>query len=112
MEDLIRSKANQGQCTIPELPVFSSEMMSFIVDEPPINCTSAGEDWVQCRMATCSVKPAIALAHGKVTCDYSEIVRKDDYAVRYRDAVRTTDDYTLKGSDFVYVKCWDESWAG
>lgn len=112
MQNLIRSKTNAGQCTIPELPLFSPEMMSFIVEEPPIDCSAAGEDWAQCWMATCSVKPAIVQARGKITCDYSEIVRKDDYSVRYRDAVRTTSDYTLKVSDFVYVKCWDESWAG
>lgn len=58
------------------------------------------------------MKPAINLAHSKVVCDYSEIVRQDDYGHRYRDTVRTSIDYTLQASDFVHVKCWDDSWTG
>lgn len=87
-------------------------MMGFIRSEPPIDCSAAGRDWVECRQSRCAVKPEITAARGPVTCDYKEIVRTDDYAVRYRDFVRTTEAYRLQASDFVHVKCWDETWAG
>lgn len=112
MQKLIRSNANADKCMMPTLPVHSPEMMSFIHDEPPIDCSAAGPDWVECHLAVCAVKASAVLEHGTITCDYSEILRKNDYGVRYRDAVRTTTNYTLKASDFVHVKCWNDAHAG
>lgn len=51
MEQAIHSSENQGECRIPELPINSPEMMSFIHDEPPIKCETE-EDWIECFVSS------------------------------------------------------------
>lgn len=47
IEDGISSKENRFQCVLPDLPLNSSEMLSFLKDEPPIRCDDV-EPWVFC----------------------------------------------------------------
>ena len=50
IDELIHSQASSLACKQPRLPVFSSEIMKFIHEEPPIVCSSAGKDWVKCEV--------------------------------------------------------------
>ena len=50
IEESIKSLANQGACKMPSLPVDSPEMLSFLKDEPPIECGSELQDWVTCEV--------------------------------------------------------------
>lgn len=47
IEDGISSKENRFQCVLPDLPLNSKEMMSFLKDEPAILCDDV-EPWVYC----------------------------------------------------------------
>lgn len=47
VEDAIRSLDNQFECHMPDLPVNSTEMLSFLKSEPPIHCDDV-EPWVTC----------------------------------------------------------------
>lgn len=47
IEDAIKSTENQVECRIPDIPVNSPEMMSFIKSVPPIECDQQ-EPWVKC----------------------------------------------------------------
>ncbi|XP_055635031.1 uncharacterized protein LOC129774949 [Toxorhynchites rutilus septentrionalis] len=115
IEESIRSLANQGACKMPNLPVDSPEMLSFLKDEPPIECGNENDDWVSCHKNICTIKPEAVKANGKITCDFADIIRTDDYKIQFANPVRSTQSYALKESDFVRVKCWTESrvrWTG
>lgn len=43
-----------------------------------------------------------------MTCDFTDILRKDDYKFEYGSTTRSNN-YVLKASDFVRVKCWSEN---
>lgn len=47
IEDAINSYENHIECRIPDIPVYSSEMLAFLKDEPPIQCDDR-EPWVVC----------------------------------------------------------------
>lgn len=79
--------------------------MKFIKDEPRIDCGS-DEDWVTCDMSTCLVKRHIIdQKGGLISCDFTDIIRKDDYKIEFGATVRTNKKYVLQTSDFVKVKC-------
>lgn len=105
IEESIRSLANQGKCKVPILSHDAPEMMKFIKDEPPINCSST-EDWATCYLSTCSIKKHIIdLKGGLISCEFTDIIRKDDYKIEYGATVRSTHSYVLQTSDIVRVKC-------
>ena len=59
---------------------------------------------------------SVIKAKGKITCDYSPILRENDYKVKYGTTTRTSGFYTLIESDFVRANCWTDSliekWTG
>lgn len=105
IEESIRSLANQGKCKTPFLPHDAPEMMKFIKDEEPIDCGKE-EDWVTCYLSMCVIKRnVIEERGGLVSCDFTDILRIDDYKIEYGSTVRSTNRYLLQNSDFVRVKC-------
>ncbi|XP_053693436.1 uncharacterized protein LOC128741554 [Sabethes cyaneus] len=115
IEESIQSIGNQGACKMPNLPVDSPEMLSFLKDELPIECGNVNDDWVSCHKSVCTIKPAVVKQMGKITCDFSDILRTDDYKYHYGTAVRSSDKYILRSSDFARAQCWTEShvrWNG
>ncbi|XP_049286238.1 uncharacterized protein LOC125765304 [Anopheles funestus] len=116
IEESIKSLANQGACKMPSLPVDSPEMLSFLKDEPPIECGSELQDWVECEKAVCNIKPEVIKEKGKITCDYADILRQSDFKMSFGETTRTSGSYTLQASDFVRAKCWTDSrterWQG
>lgn len=105
IEESIRSLANQGKCKVPFLPHDAPEMMKFIKDEKPIDCGS-DEDWVICYMSSCHIKKHIIdRKGGLVSCDFTDIIRKDDFKIEFGATVRSTNRYLLQNSDFVSAKC-------
>uniref|UniRef100_A0A023EEH8 Uncharacterized protein n=1 Tax=Aedes albopictus TaxID=7160 RepID=A0A023EEH8_AEDAL len=63
IEESIRSLANQGACKLPNLPVDSPEMLSFLKDEQPVECGDENEDWMSCHKSLCIIKPDVVKAH-------------------------------------------------
>lgn len=105
IEKSIRSLANQGKCTVPILPHDAPEMMKFIKSETPIDCGD-DEDWVTCYMSACVIKKhIIAQKGGVIECDFTDILRKDDYQIEKGSTTRSTNRYLLQNSDFVRAKC-------
>lgn len=51
IEESIKSLANQGACKMPYLPVETAEMLSFLKNEPPIECGNENDDWVACHVS-------------------------------------------------------------
>lgn len=85
-------------------------MMKFMKDESPIDCIDGQEeDWVTCYKSMCVIKKhIIEQKGGMIECEFSDILRKDDYKIEYGAAVRSTNRYLLQNSDFVRVKCKSE----
>lgn len=108
IEDGISSKENRFQCVLPDLPLNSSEMLSFLKDEPPIRCDDV-EPWVFCgsdpnvrflvfffqlpnvyqsnisiflqilkQSWLCRIRNEIIDRFGPISCDFSEIIRSKD----------------------------------
>ncbi|CRL01832.1 CLUMA_CG015153, isoform A [Clunio marinus] len=105
IEESIRSLANQGKCKVPVLPHDAPEMMKFIKNEPLLDCGTE-EDWVVCSISLCAIKKRIIEAKGGfISCEFTDIIRKDDYQFEYGSTTRSTNRYLLQNSDFVEAKC-------
>lgn len=50
MNELIRNHSSSQACKQPNLPVYSPEMMKFVRQEQPIDCSSVDPDWVVCEV--------------------------------------------------------------
>lgn len=50
IDKIIRTQASNLACKQPVLPVYDPEIMRFIMEVPPIDCSKAGIDWVKCRV--------------------------------------------------------------
>jgi hypothetical protein len=80
-------------------------MMKFMKNEPPIDC-SGDEDWVTCYKSMCVIKKhIIEKKGGMISCEFSDIMRIDDYKIEYGATTRSTNRYLLQNSDFVRCKC-------
>ena len=54
IEESIRSLVNQGKCKLPNLPLDSPEMLSFLKNEPRVTCDDEDSDWVSCHVSIIS----------------------------------------------------------
>ncbi|KAK9890548.1 hypothetical protein WA026_010624 [Henosepilachna vigintioctopunctata] len=91
-------------CKPPNLPVYSPELMKFILSVPPINCEEAGIDWVKCENYMCYIKDEARELYGNIQCSYTDILRLDDYE-NYEGSTKFGDTYHLMDSDVVKVSC-------
>lgn len=84
-------------------------MMAFMKNEPPIDCSGVEEDWVTCYNSMCFIKKhIIAQKGGMITCEFTDILRNDDFKYEYGQTTTTTIRYLLQNSDFVRAKCKSE----
>lgn len=115
IEKSIKSLANQGRCKIPNLAHDAPEMMKFVQEEEPISC-GPEEDWVACKMSICAIKKSVIEKKGvPVSCEFADVIRKDDYSFEIGAGVRSTSRYFLRDSDVVRVSCSSSDgskWAG
>ncbi|XP_048514865.1 uncharacterized protein LOC105688188 isoform X2 [Athalia rosae] len=90
-------------CRHPDLDVSNPEIMKFIKDVPPLECTP--EDWVTVNGSTLVLTEKAKQKFGPITCAFNEIVRVDDYNIKMMPTEESDVSYTLKFSDFADVKC-------
>nr|XP_970966.2 PREDICTED: uncharacterized protein LOC659581 [Tribolium castaneum] len=105
IDELIHSQASSLACKQPNLPVFSPEMMKFVHEEPPIDCSSAGPDWVKCQGSECRIQDEIKARHGRVTCSFTDIIRVNDFESTSGETTYSDSYYKLEASDVVKVSC-------
>lgn len=48
IDEFIKNHSSSQACKQPNLPVYSPEITKFLREENPIDCSSAGADWVVC----------------------------------------------------------------
>ncbi|XP_035734477.1 uncharacterized protein LOC118447091 isoform X1 [Vespa mandarinia] len=94
-------------CKLPELKVSNPEIMKFIHNVPPIICTP--EDWVKVDKTRLIIDKEIKNKYGRLMCTFSEVIRIDDFNIKYSEPVEADDFYIPRYSDFVDVKCTSES---
>ncbi|OAD56073.1 hypothetical protein WN48_03813, partial [Eufriesea mexicana] len=90
-------------CKLPQLDISNPDIIKFIHDVPPLQCTP--EDWVILHGSRLVISSKIKKRYGPITCFFSEILRGNDYNVSFMTPVESNDSYVLKHSDFVDVKC-------
>jgi hypothetical protein len=106
--------ANQGTCNIPHLPVESPELLKFLKDEPAVECGNEDDDWVVCYQSKCEIKTSV-VQEKSPTCEFTDIIRDNDFRNKNGKITVSKDAYILKESDYVRVRCWTEnkeSWYG
>ncbi|XP_057331266.1 uncharacterized protein LOC130671406 isoform X2 [Microplitis mediator] len=111
ISQLIRDSSKQKKytedgveaCKLPELEVNNPEILKFIHDVPPLQCSP--EDWVTVEGSRVFILKRARERYGPITCAFSEILRVDDYTVRLTEPRESEDSYILRHSDFVDVKC-------
>ncbi|XP_044268518.1 uncharacterized protein LOC123013800 [Tribolium madens] len=105
IDELIHSQASSLACKQPNLPVFSPEMMKFVHEESPIDCSSAGTDWVKCEGSECRIQDEIKAKYGRVTCSFTDIIRINDFELTNGETTHSDSYYKLEKSDVVKVSC-------
>lgn len=64
------------------------------------------------QLHVCTVRQSAIEVLGRITCDFTELLRADDYSVKYGPTTRSsTGKYELQESDFLYAKCWNDHWT-
>ena len=101
-----RRKGKSAQkCQHPALNPFDPSVMQFYIKHPPVSCTAATPDWVYVTNGTFHISPQATLWHGRLTCEYSAILRDGDFAVRYGPPVKPMQDGQPIQTDFFKVSC-------
>ncbi|RZC34377.1 uncharacterized protein BDFB_009136 [Asbolus verrucosus] len=105
IDELIRNKASSLACKQPKLAVFSPEMMKFVHEEPPLDCSTAGKDWVKCEGSECRIQEDVKVIYGRIKCAFTDVIRVNDF--ESTDGATTFSDsyYKLETSDVVRVSC-------
>ncbi|XP_034937325.1 uncharacterized protein [Chelonus insularis] len=90
-------------CKLPELDVNNPEILKFIHNVQPLQCSP--EDWVSVQGSKVFIQEKAKERYESITCAFSEILRVNDYAIELTNPEESDDVYILKQSDFVDVKC-------
>ncbi|GJQ86031.1 hypothetical protein Trydic_g14975, partial [Trypoxylus dichotomus] len=104
IEETIKRYSASVACKQPNIPLNSPEIIEYIKDVAPINCNST-IDWVKCKNSECFIKEEIEMQKGKIRCSFTDILRRDDFALNDGDTTNSDSYYKLEASDNVKVKC-------
>ena len=99
------------KCQHPVLHPLEPSVMQFYRKHPPVNCTSAMEDWVYVTNGTFHISSRARRPPGEITCEYAAILRDGDFAVRYSPPVKPMQDGQPIQTDFFKVSCVSEKGA-
>ncbi|XP_050426970.1 uncharacterized protein LOC126837189 [Adelges cooleyi] len=110
---------NNIACKLPNLDPFDPIMMSFIKPEPPLVCDSE-EDWVVVKGSVARITEKARKKHGDVQCEFSDVLRSNEFATSTGVITSTHTEYNLKATDFFRVHCksgngktsWESRMAG
>ncbi|KAF5295399.1 hypothetical protein FQA39_LY13060 [Lamprigera yunnana] len=108
IDTLVKNRLSYDACKQPHLPVDAPEMMKFVKYVPPINCSSAGIDWVICENSECKIQERAKAIFGKIKCLFTDLIRTDDFNSEQGGTVNTDAYYKLVKSDVVKVSCNSE----
>ncbi|KAF2882027.1 hypothetical protein ILUMI_24152 [Ignelater luminosus] len=115
IDELIKTHASFEACKQPHLPVDSPEIMKFVKDVKPIDCSSAGFNWVVCEDSECKIQEQAMKQYGKIKCSFTDMIRQDDFYVSEGETTTSETSYKLEKSDVVKVSCKSETgdlWKG
>ncbi|KAL3281046.1 hypothetical protein HHI36_004270 [Cryptolaemus montrouzieri] len=101
----LASNNDSTLCKPPKLPLNSPEIMKFIKNVPPILCGAAGTDWVKCKGSICSIQEEAKVLQGNIECQFTDIIRIDDYENSEGKTTTSDDTYQLIDTDVVKVSC-------
>ncbi|KAL8603778.1 hypothetical protein ACOMHN_058513 [Nucella lapillus] len=96
-------------CVHPELDPFDPESMLHYRKANPIDCSAAMEDWVFIANGTFRIARHALQRYGHITCQYSEIHRSGDHAVRYGPVVRNVSDGKPLRWEYLRTNCTSAS---
>lgn len=92
-------------CKRPDLAIKSPEIMKFIKNILPLNCSDVGFDWVKCKGSVCYIEDKAKSIYGKISCSFTDIIWISDEQIQSGEEVISEDRYKLINSDFVKVSC-------
>ena len=99
-----------GACRLPPLPLDPPELRPLFHPVPPLAC-DAEPAWVTVRGSHVTITDAARRAHGTITCEFTDLLLRDDERAVEGFRTRSETDYTLEASDFVRVSCSAEDGA-
>ncbi|KAJ8665353.1 hypothetical protein QAD02_007015 [Eretmocerus hayati] len=90
-------------CKLPELDILNPDIIKFIHDVPPLECSP--EDWVRADGPKLYIDRKAINRYGPITCAFSEILRVDDFNYEFSPTVESDQFYILRDSDYADVRC-------
>ncbi|GFY52066.1 uncharacterized protein TNIN_290791 [Trichonephila inaurata madagascariensis] len=100
------------KCQLPRIHPFDQSILTYLTSPKPIICkervaalTFVDKDGIL-RFNFTAVKSSGYVVE-KLDCDYKEIIRKNDFEVKYGDAQKISINGSKLFSDFVYVSCYN-----
>lgn len=101
----IKNEASSLACKQPDLPIYSPEIMKFVKNVPPIDCSDAGIDWVKCRGSECVIQERAKRKFGPIKCSFIDVIRINDFELSDGDSTSSSEYYKLEKSDVVRASC-------
>ncbi|KAF0299874.1 hypothetical protein FJT64_027491 [Amphibalanus amphitrite] len=110
--------SGDAACRLPPLPLNPPELQPLFHHVPPLVCDPEPA-WVTVHGSYVTISATARRAHGRVTCQFTDLLLKDDMWAVQGFRSNSEEGYTLKESDFVSVSCtaedgetWDNIVAG
>ncbi|XP_066260671.1 uncharacterized protein [Euwallacea similis] len=102
---LIKEQASTLACKQPKLDVYNPEIMKFVKNVPPIDCSKAGIDWVKCQGSECVIQDEARQKYGPIKCSFTDIIRINDFELSDGETTYSSEYYKLEKSDVVRASC-------
>ncbi|XP_043202025.1 uncharacterized protein LOC122370443 [Amphibalanus amphitrite] len=99
--------SGDAACRLPPLPLNPPELQPLFHHVPPLVCDPEPA-WVTMRGSYVNISATARRAHGRVTCQFTDLLLKDDMWAVQGFRSNSEEGYTLKESDFVSVSCTAE----
>ena len=97
---------NCSRCVWPVLDLWPGNTSELYVKPTPISCAPAEDNWVHIERGEFTVSSAAVERHGKVYCQYTQLVRgRDDFHVEWGKTVDHMQSGTPISSDFFMANC-------
>lgn len=98
-------KSQNGQaCVHPILSLWHPDMKKFFTTIPALKC-SAEKDWIFLDNGHLYFDPSIKDLHGEIKCDYTPIIRIDDFGNKDGTTIENIKNGFKITSDFATVSC-------
>ncbi|CAG7727356.1 unnamed protein product, partial [Allacma fusca] len=94
-------------CQHPTLSLSNPDINKFFEEVPPLECDKDDKDWIVSHKSIAQVTPLAKILHGPVKCQFTELLRKDEYntVTGRTTSIEQDEKYIFTNTDYAEVTC-------